>query len=145
MLTGKQTPRQVQIPHEPGSWMQFRRLPWPLLLAAEQARQKRALKNLAENLEDDVVDVLNKVKSEVDRSDRKATPKAERDFEELYDRGIILHSGIAAWSYGDEVTRELIDDLDEQTADWAFREILRPSVRSEEERTDRFFPVAQVP
>jgi len=133
-LTGKTTPRQVAIPHEQGQWMSFRRLPWPVLLAAEQKRTAAAIKNVAE------------LGSEVREMFQSATPRAaapelkEKDPADTYDRAIILRAGIVAWSYEAEVDTEAVDDLDEETADWAFREILKPAVRSEEERTDRFFP-----
>lgn len=136
MLTTKATPRQEAIPHEPGEWMKFRRLPWPILLAAEQQRSRAAISSIAE-MGSEVRDLM---KDTTQRAEIVQAAAKEKDPADTYDRAIILRAGIVEWSYGDEVTSEMVDDLDEQTADWAFRAILKPSVRTEEERADRFFP-----
>lgn len=42
-----------------------------------------------------------------------------------YDKDVLLVRGIAAWSYPEPVTPELIEDLEADAAEWIAREILR--------------------
>ena len=45
-----------------------------------------------------------------------------------FDQAVMLRSGIAAWSYGESVSPETIDRLDERTAEWAYAEIVKRNV-----------------
>ena len=114
--------RRADIPHEPDQWMELKRLSWRQLEVAGEVQTDSMLKKL-KTMGGDLVKALKEVGKE-----------QEQDPLTKYDRGVVLKAGIKKWSYDAEVTDKNIDSLDEETAEWAFREILslnRP--RTEEE------------
>ena len=106
---------QVAIPHEPGQWIKFRALSWRDLQAAQEARLARALRQAA-GLLPEALEVSQ------NESVQRGTPVVQ------FDQTVVLRSGIAAWSYGEPVSPEAIDRLDQRTADWAFAEIVGRNV-----------------
>lgn len=114
--------RRVEIPHEPGQWMELRRLSWRQLEAASDLASDAALKRMSQ-MGSDMLAAIRSTSGQ-----QAADPAA------AYDRAAILQAGIAAWSYDAEVTPENIDALDEETAAWAVREILAMNGRTEEDR-----------
>ncbi len=104
-------PRRVEIPHEPGSWMEIRALSFVALAEARHAR----LAQLAE---------LGGILSAL-RDVATPTSAAEADPLASYDRLSLLSAGIVAWSYGPTIAAA---DLDDPTSEWAAREILAYSV-----------------
>lgn len=104
--------RQVEIPHEPGEHMTFRRLSWRQL---EQASDKASESALTR---------IKAMGGDLLKAIQGAAGEQAQDPAATYDRATILNMGIVAWSYDDPVTPENIDLLDEETAAWAFREIL---------------------
>lgn len=115
--------RRVEIPHEPGEWLEIKRLSWRQLEASAEA-QTNALLSRMKSLGGDMVKAMRGLAGEQEQK-----PGAK------YDRGNVLNCGIVRWSYGEEVTPANIDALDEETAEWAFEEILALNKpRTEEER-----------
>ncbi len=115
--------KKLDIPHEDGEHMELRRLSWRQL---EQA-QEVATEELYER--------IKKMGPEVIASFQKSGNQQQQEAVPNYDRSTVLKLGIAGWSYDAEVTPENIDCLDEQTAAWAYDEIMAMSKpRPEEER-----------
>jgi len=116
------TVRRIQIPHEEGEWMEIKRLSWRQLEMAAEIQSDSMLKKL-KAMGGDLVKAL-----------QQAGKQQEQDPATKYDRGAVLKSGIVRWSYDADI-EENIDALDEETADWAFQEILNLNQpRTEEER-----------
>lgn len=113
--------KQVDIPHEDGEWMKFRRLSWRQLEEASEAQMKDSLERMKE-LGGDMVKAL-----------REFGQEQQGQESQQYDQAAILCAGIVDWSYGEEVCEENIDLLDKQTAEWAYHEILSMNFRSKEE------------
>jgi hypothetical protein len=119
--------KRVEIPHEPGEWMQFRALGGKKL---GEARQARSLAQIA-TLRAMGSDVLSAIKgATVEDADEKpnASPLDEFDVDTL------LRSGITAWSYDAKVNPANIDELDEKTRQWAAREIVALCTETEADR-----------
>ena len=113
MAITKGVTRKVSIPHEEGSWLDLAQLSYRQLAEARRAKL------------DDTLGLLRAMK-DLTLPQPDATQQA--DALNAYDIGVLLRHGIAAWSYGAEVTA---DDLDERTAQWAAREILAFSLPDE--------------
>jgi len=114
--TGGDHQERVPIPHEIGEWFELRRLNWSQWERAEQVAleaQTRQLRNMGEDI---AAIILN------GRGERRTGAESALT---KYDRRMVLLSGIAAWSYEDEVSAETIGTLDPTTVEWAHREILR--------------------
>lgn len=117
------TTRRIAIPHEPNEWLEVRRLSWRQLEMAAEVQTESMLKRL-KAMGGDLVKAL-----------QKAGKEQEQDPTAKYDRGTVLQAGIIRWSYSAETTKANIDALDEETAAWAFKEILAlNNPRTEEER-----------
>lgn len=115
--------RRVDIPHEPGEWMELKRLSW---------RQKELATDVASK---EGLDRMKSLSGDLLKALRELGKEQEQKLESKYDRGIVLECGIARWSYDAKVTKENIGALDEETAEWAFREILQLNApRTEEEQ-----------
>ena len=140
-LVGKIT-QYAPIPHEDGAWFELRGIPWVILKEAKKARVKDAL-GIAEALAEMTPEAREVMRSSGDSRPAPAATQAAPDLDDEYDRGVILRAGIAAWSYDDPVTPETIASLDERTADWAFRELLKPVLLSQEDRFGKFFRAPQ--
>lgn len=120
-LVGKTT--RVDIPHEPGQWLEIRRLSWRELDRASDAETETQLARI-KAMGGDVFAAIQRQAGE-----QKEKPKAAS-----YDRAAVLRKGIVRWSYDEKVAPDNIDMLDEETAAWAVEQILalgRP--RTEEE------------
>lgn len=120
MLVGTNT-RWVEIPHEPGEWMELRALTWRQLKAAKAARQTEVLQSVR-TLGGDLLRDLQQMSQGTAGGD----PLAE------YDQATVLIAGIAAWSYAEAVSPAAIDQLDPATADWALRELVGLTPQGEE-------------
>lgn len=115
--------RRAPVPHEPGEWLDIKRLSWRQLEHADSVQQDKLLPQM-KKMGGDLIGAL-----------RDVGKKQEQDPVAKYDRGTVLEAGIAGWSYDAQVNKENIDALDEATADWAFREILALNEpRTEEEK-----------
>lgn len=140
MLT-KDHRQRYDIPHEPGEWLELRPLPWPLLAEAA-AKLQRDQAAEANKLLDSMLSPEDR-RAAMDKAMSQRNGTAERqaptDPAAIWDRRIVLRAGIVAWSYG-EFEPDLVDDLDEATAKWAFETILKPAMRTERERLDALVP-----
>lgn len=58
------------------------------------------------------------------RGQEQTEEEKKRTRNALYDRLSVLKYGIHSWSVGDQVTNELVEDLDQPTAQRLFEEIL---------------------
>src|SRR5215203_2914045 len=137
MLVGNTTVKR-DIPHEPGEWMTFKLLSWRSLEEARALRQTAALRSFQ-----GVADVVRELQSA--RTPEVAGAAVEvPDPTSSFDRATLLVRGIHAWSYDAPLTPAALDDLDEQTAEWAAKEIVSLHSRTEEERLNGFFRTGTV-
>lgn len=127
--------REVPIPHEAGEWLKLRPLSWKQLDDARKARQREAVKSSVEMTREMGPELMAQIRSA--RTDAPAET-APGDPLDAYDRATLLRLGIVGWSYEEPVSAEAIDDLDEETAEWAARELIRPTTRTEDERLSLF-------
>lgn len=119
----KDVTQEVEIPHEPGESMTFRKLSWRELEQAAEEQQAKSLKRMKE-MGGDVLQAITQ--SSTDTSSQEGGP------ENQYDKKTVLVKGIRAWSYQEKVTPDNIDMLDRQTADWAFSQIIGMNAEGEE-------------
>lgn len=101
------------VPHEEGQWFKFRRLSAKQLEAAKDARQRAALGSVKE-----MPELFAAIRSTRDEARAETAP---RDPLEQYDRWALLKAGLVDWSYDVPLTPEAIEELDEETLDWAAR------------------------
>ena len=106
----KDVVKRVDIPHEDG-WMEFKKLSWRELHAAGEVVMYEMLDRMAK-LGGDVLSALRGL----DEKQSESQPQ--------YDKGTVLHQGILRWSYDADVTPQNIDLLDEETATWAYHQIV---------------------
>lgn len=111
---------RVEIPHEPGEWMDLRQLGWSGLDEARRAKQGESFGNLRQ-MGDDVFTMIQKARKELGADDDDDGPA---DPLQAYDLGTVLKLGIADWSYPEKVSAETIGMLDPETARWAARAIV---------------------
>ncbi len=111
MALKKKVTHRVEVPHEPGQWVEFREVGWRTLERARDLRVEKAIKSYR-NFGSELLQVITESKEE-------GTPTPAVDPKDEYDSTVMLHSSIVAWSYEAAVTQDNIDDLDEVTADWA--------------------------
>ncbi len=126
MLTSEIKER-VDIPHEPGDWIEVRPLSWFELQEAARARTKQVLGDFADYPKDFFESLDTRLAE---------TPAKENDFGGEYDRFRILTSAVVAWSYQTKVSPEAIQSLDSRTADWLFSELISRSVIERAEGED---------
>ena len=121
--------KQVEIPHEPNEWMVLRKLSWKQLEAASDVKTAAQLEQM-KRLGGDLISAMQKA-----AGDRQQAPG------DAYDRAVVLAGGIVQWSYEPAVSGETIYQLDEETAAWAFREILGLNApRTDDERLNGSSP-----
>ncbi len=125
MLT-KGITKRVELPHEPGAWIEVKLLGYRQL---EAAKQKRLFDQI-------------KIFRELGPQAPTVTPAIDPDGPVVpvvpdplntYDQGMLLEAAIVAWSYDAKVTIDAIQSLDEQTAEYVARQVvLKPE--SDEDR-----------
>lgn len=106
--------RRVEVPNEPDAWMKLAMLSAVQLDIARQARFVALAKQL----------------KALEGVTLPSSAQAVTDPLTSYDRQLLLKMGVLAWSYGDTVDP---DNLDERTAEWAAREVLRLAVPEQDE------------
>lgn len=125
MLTYRVT-EKIDIPHEPGEWVEIKPLSWKDLERAKAARLKSVIETMADAKE--VMALL---------AGREAGPSAEGSIIDQYDLATLLQAGIVGWSYGGGdkavVDAENIASLDDLTARW-IAELLLGGGRDGEDR-----------
>jgi len=115
----KNITKKVDIPHEPGEWMMFKRLTW------------RQLEEASDVSSDASFERMKKMGAELLSAIAKTVNS--KPPQESYDKATILHKGIIKWSYPDEVNKDNIDALDDATVSWAFAAILALNEPTERE------------
>lgn len=123
----------VEIPHDPGQSVTFRKLAPKHLRAAREAAQaavfeeaKRSME-LAQVFSGDVIKALTERKDGEKDGDEKPASKTAQDPLLLYDAAVLCESGIKSWTYQEKPTRATIEDLDEPTVEHIARAILKLS------------------
>lgn len=130
MLTSRVPSRRLELPHEPGSWIEVRSLSGLQLQHARAAAQHERVLRMQEMGPDMVTATIRNADPEA----IKAAQAENSDPLSNYDRRTLLLEGIVDWSYTDApVTPENIDDLDEVTMQYV-AEALVPKVATEDDR-----------
>ena len=115
--------KRLEIPHESGEWMEIKKLSWAQLEAASDVASMAAMER------------IGKMGGDVIAAIKGATADQERPPGSEYDKAAVLKSGILRWSYDAKVTTDTINQLDKETADWAFEQILGLNKPRTEEET----------
>ena len=135
MLTKHATIR-LELPHEPGEWVEVYPLSGRRLREARKAREEAAMQVAMKQVSVLGADLMAAVQAT--RTNQATTETAPAAVED-YDADTILRSSIAAWSYDEPVTDENVDDLDSVTQNYIVQELLKPTIeRSKQEQLDRF-------
>lgn len=121
-----------EIPHEPGEWMELRRLSYAQLREAAEARSRQVMAT-ARDLGPAFMRELRSLPSETQEAVQTAAADPLND----YDLGLLLRHGIVAWSYPEPVPLDPAAELDPETAEWAGRAILRLCGIGREAEDDR--------
>lgn len=119
----------VPVPHEADQSFVFRSLGHKLLRKAN----KQYLNEIAKDIADIDIAKLRDAISDGDL-DREVGGDSSGSSDYAYDRDMILEAGIVSWTYGEAVSPEALENLDEETAEWAFRQIVDMSRRKVAER-----------
>lgn len=136
----RNTVKRIEIPHEPGDWMEFR----PLLRGELEEAQLVYQRKYADSLRAVGLDILQALDTPdpTPKDDKpESAEKPEPTFEQLaarHDPDVVLKYALSAWSYPEELSPVTIAQLDPETVKWAVAEALRPSYRAAAERDARF-------
>ena len=125
-LINHEHPVEVTPPWEPGASFGLRLLAWPERDEAQLARTRRSFA-VMEGIDPDIMAALPQR-----AEDATATPSSDDPLDE-YDLGTLLKYGLASWSYEQDLTEPNKALLDDRTAKWIGREIIRLNCWSEEE------------
>jgi len=125
-LINHEHPVEVSPPWEPGASFGLRLLAWPERDEAQLARTRRSFA-VMEGIDPDIMAALPQR-----AEDATATPSSDDPLDE-YDLGTLLKYGLASWSYEQDLTEQNKAMLDDRTAKWIGREIIRLNCWSEEE------------
>ena len=125
-LINHEHPVEVTPPWEPGATFGLRLLAWPERDEAQLARTRRSFA-VMEGIDPDIMAALPQR-----AEDATATPSSDDPLDE-YDLGTLLKYGLASWSYEQDLTEPNKALLDDRTAKWIGREIIRLNCWSEEE------------
>lgn len=120
----------VAVPHEEGVEFTLRSLSHKVLRNAAKAYLKDVTKDLADL---DIGKLRDAIKTG-DLDQDVTTEANSQDADYGYDPDMILEAGIVSWSYEQAVNPQTIGELDQTTADWAFRQIVDMSRRKSAER-----------
>ena len=118
------------IPHEPGEWMEFRRLSAKRLHRARKAKEGEQREEAGALIKIIGPEFLDSIQTK-DREKRQAMVEELEELEyhiSNFDMAILLKEGLVAWSYDDKLPTDYEEDptelLDERTAVWAAQEII---------------------
>lgn len=114
----------LDVPGVAGATVTVRKLAPKHLDAARKASQDKAfaeMKRTREALDQSFLDRVMETMAGAGGPVKAADPLL------AYDRVTLMEAGVTAWSFDLPVTRETLEDLDEDTADWLARAILRLS------------------
>lgn len=113
---------KLDIPHEPGEWVEVRKLNHKTLAKAAALRSEAGISSM-KSLGAELLTALRQAREEV--KEALTAPEVSVD---AYDRDLVLQAGVVRWSYLVEPTSETLGELDEVTAKWLHREIVTRSV-----------------
>lgn len=125
MLIRNLVSSQIEIPNEPGQWMQFRRLNTRRLAECGEKRHMDALNKMKALGADGLALIRDAVANRKEDDPKNEAPSNPLD---AFDRDLLLRYGIAAWSYDANISTELESEdggLDSLTSDWAATQILK--------------------
>ena len=125
MLIGSSVER-VDIPHEPGEWVEVRKLSYKTLARAAFLRSDANIQNM-KAMGGDLLEAMRSARERAGQDAPSATT-TEPVNPDAYDMDLVLIAGTLRWSYGVPVTTDTIADLDDRTAQWLQRTILQRSV-----------------
>jgi hypothetical protein len=119
--------RRVDVPHEPGEWIELRSLGWAALEQCEAERLRKVfgrMRDTRDALGADLNAEIQKARDEQAAAAQQspaadAPPPTLEDVANRYDQAALLLAGIAAWSYAEPVSAATIAQLDPVTAKWA--------------------------
>lgn len=142
MLTS-QNVIELKLPHEPTTTVKIRQLASSHLRTARD-RRREVSRAAIKDIDIDKVLAARQRIAEQERRDAEERRKngdappaeePERPYDPYgeFDVATVLHNGIVAWSYRADVTNSNIDDLDEETEDYLFRQIVAHSQRTRDE------------
>jgi hypothetical protein len=103
---------KVDVPHEPGEWLELQSLSGDALDAARRAKVKSSM-SLMEGLDAERIKAMEAVHGSA--AEVKPHPRDQ------YDHTTLLRRSITSWSYSDTVD---VLDLDIKTSKWAIEVIL---------------------
>ena len=121
MLVGNVV-EKLDIPHEPGEWVEVRKLNHKTLARAAALRSEAGIASM-KSVGAELLAVIRQAKDDI-----QGALKAQAVSADTYDRDIVLQGGVVRWSYAAQVTKESLDDLEEATAKWMAHEIVTRSV-----------------
>ena len=121
----KEAPQRLDIPHEPGQWIEFQPISWQMLQAASELASAKGA--------DQAAKLVQAVGPEALKALQGTQASDDTEEVEQYDRGTLLRAAIVKWSYNDQVQVEDVDSLDERTAGWAYGVIVQANTWSDEE------------
>ena len=117
-----QDTRRVDVPGEPGAWVEIRQLGWRKLEAARKAQDKEQ-RGIMKDFGAEFVKAL----SSGDADKARDTARQMRWDAEAFDRMTLFGAAVSGWSYNDgksEPTAANFGDLEEATAEWLVGAIL---------------------
>jgi len=119
MLVRRQTPERLEIPHEPGQWIEIRQLSGH---EVEEAGRRGLIANgeLLEALPQRIVEAF---------MSRSGDQSGEREASRTWDTDYVLSCAITGWSYDIEPSPASIGDLDAQTREWARARVVERNTR----------------
>lgn len=135
----KRITRRVDVPHEPGEWLELRYLDRSQFKEAAIIRQREAA-GMAKSYGGELFSAIQKTREEL-AVPPDAKP-AEPTIEELvaaYDPDTLLKLAVAGWSYDEEVSEDALKRLDEATVEWAVKEIVAAFHQTKERREAETF------
>lgn len=130
MLTSKVPFRRLTLPHEPDAWIEVRMLSGLQLQHAQAAARHERITRMHQMGPELVRATITSADPEAIKAARADNADDPLDG---YDRRTLLLEGIVDWGYGEPVTPENIDDLDEETMQYVALQLL-PHDRTEEDR-----------
>ncbi len=128
MALVSQNVQQIEIPHEPGEWLNLRPLSWLQLTQAREIQTRTVLERMRAMGGEVVGEFREEPSAEVPESEDESDPLSNLD------RRTVLRGGVVGWSYREKFNRDKLDDLDEETAEWAARTIIGLNQRTDDDR-----------
>lgn len=120
---------RLEHPSEEGEWIEVRKLSRKEVAEARELSAVATRRAWREMGGDIITAINNLTPSDAARAERVADPFAG------FDEAFVLKKAVIAWSYPDK-PGDVADQVDDETADWLYREALRFSGigRDEDER-----------